>query len=190
MNIFDNRKNMIKYYCDKLSNPKLLEIGVFRGDFLDYLVSECNYCSIDVVDLFEGIAHSGDADGNNVQYYDVGRSYLELTEKYKDIDNIRVNKSNSITFLQNQQDNTYDIIYIDGDHSYEGVKNDLINGYNKIKKGGYIMGHDYEMNMEKAKHIYDFGVKQAVDEFCINYKQIIISKALDGCVSFCIHINK
>jgi hypothetical protein len=104
--------------------------------------------------------------------------------------NIKICKSSSITFLQNQQDNTYDIIYFDGDHSYEGVKNDLINGYNKIKNGGYIMGHDYEMNMKKVNHMYDFGVKQAVDEFCIKYKQTIISKAYDGCVSFCIRINK
>jgi lipopolysaccharide biosynthesis glycosyltransferase len=190
ISIFDNRNEMIKYYCDKISNPKILEIGVFKGDFLEYLVKECNIGSVDCVDLFEGITCSGDADGNNVIYYDVGKSYLELSEKYKDVLNIRLHKSNSITFLQNQEDNKYDIIYIDGDHSYNGVKNDLTNAYNKIQNGGYIMGHDYEMNMKKAKNIYDFGVKKAVDEFCINYKQTIISKANDGCVSFCIHINK
>jgi lipopolysaccharide biosynthesis glycosyltransferase len=190
ISIFDNRNEMIKYYCDKISNPKILEIGVFKGDFLEYLVKECNIGSVDCVDLFEGITCSGDVDGNNVIYYDVGKSYLELSEKYKDVLNIRLYKSNSITFLQNQEDNKYDIIYIDGDHSYNGVKNDLTNAYNKIQNGGYIMGHDYEMNMKKAKNIYDFGVKKAVDEFCINYKQTIISKANDGCVSFCIHINK
>ena len=188
--MFDNRKKMIKYYSDKLSNPKILEIGVFKGEFLEYLVKECNIGSIDAVDLFEGTTCSGDVDGNNVVYYDVGISYVELLEKYKHMQNIKFYKSNSITFLQNQQDNTYDIIYFDGDHSYEGVKNDLINGYNKIKNGGYIMGHDYEMNMKKAKQSYNFGVKQAVDEFCIKYKQTIISKANDGCVSFCIRINK
>ena len=190
ISIFDNRHEMIKYYCDKISNPKIVEIGVFKGDFLEYLLKECNIGSIDCVDLFEGITCSGDVDGNNVIYYDVGKSYLELSEKYKDVLKVRIHKSNSITFLQNQEDNKYDIIYIDGDHSYNGVKNDLINAYNKIQNGGYIMGHDYEMNMKKAKNFYDFGVKKAVDEFCINYKQTIISKANDGCVSFCIHINK
>jgi len=188
--IFDTRNEMLQYYCDKLSNPKLLEIGVFKGDFLDYLFKNCNIGSIDAVDLFHGVTCSGDVDGNDVIFYDVGTSYLELTEKYKDVPNINIIKSDSITFLQNQHDDTYDIIYIDGDHSYNGVKNDLINAYSKIKNGGYIMGHDYEMNMNKAKNSYNFGTKQAVDEFCINYKQIIISKAIDGCVSFCIHINK
>jgi hypothetical protein len=51
------------------------------------------------------------------------------------------------------------------------------------------MGHDYEMNMNKAHNYYNFGVKQAVDGFCRDFGQKIIAKALDGCVSFCIKIN-
>jgi lipopolysaccharide biosynthesis glycosyltransferase/predicted O-methyltransferase YrrM len=190
INIYDTRNEMLKYYCDTIISPKILEIGVFKGDFLEYLVENCNIGSIDAVDLFKGVTCSGDVDGNNVISYDVGISYLELLKKYKNIPKIKLYKSNSITFLQNQEDNIYDIIYIDGDHSYDGVKNDLINAYSKIKNGGYIMGHDYEMNMNKAKKSYNFGTKQAVDEFCINYKQNIIAKAIDGCVSFCINIIK
>jgi hypothetical protein len=60
--------------------------------------------------------------------------------------------------------------------------------YKKIKKGGWIMGHDYEMNMNKAKTVYSFGVRKAVDEFCNTYKQTIYAKALDGCVSYAIQI--
>ena len=187
--IFDTRKEMIKYYSNKISNPKILEIGVFKGDFLDYLVKECS-ATIDAVDLFEGITCSGNEDGNNVVDCDVGKSYLELLDKYKEVPNIKLHSSNSIGFLQSQEDNTYDIIYIDGDHSYDGVKKDLINSASKIKNGGYIMGHDYEMNMNKAKHVYDFSVKQAVDEFCTTYNQSIIAKSMDGIVSFCIQIKK
>jgi lipopolysaccharide biosynthesis glycosyltransferase len=189
--IFETRKDMLKYYCEKLTSPpKILEIGVFKGDFLEYLVQNCKFSSIDAIDLFEGTTCSGDADGNNVVYHNVGKSYLELLEKYKGMPNIKIHKSNSIRFLQNQEDNTYDIMYIDGDHSYNGVKQDLTNAFSKIKNGGYIIGHDYEMNMKKAKNVYNFGVKQAVDEFCTMYNQTIISKALDGCVSYCINIKK
>ena len=66
----------------------------------------------------------------------------------------------------------------------------MANAYIKIKNKGYIIGHDYEMNMQKAHTNYNFGTKEAVDEFCIKYNQKIISKAYDGCVSFCIEINK
>jgi len=187
--IFDTRNDMLKFYCDELTKPRILEIGVFKGEFLHYIEKNCNWGSIDAVDLFEGTTCSGDVNGNNVVSYDVGISYLELLEKYKEMPNIKIHKTNSIHFLQNQADNTYDIIYIDGDHSYKGVKADLTNAFKKIKNGGYIMGHDYEMNMTKAKNNYNFGVKQAVDEFCTTYNQAIISKALDGCVSYCIHIK-
>jgi len=188
--IFETRGEMLSHYSNKISNPVLLEIGVFKGEFLNFLVNNCNIKSIDAVDFFEGTTCSGDADGNNLVWYDIGKSYLELLEKYKDTPNVRLHKGNSIDFLQRQEDNTYDIIYIDGDHSYNGVKQDLQNAFKKIKNGGYIMGHDYEINIKKAKTIYEFGVKQAVDEFCVTYNKNILAKAIDGCVSFCIHINK
>ena len=188
--IFDTRNEMIKFYCNKISNPKLVEIGVFKGEFLDYLASECNYATIDAVDLFNDVVCSGDVDGNNIFYHDIRISYWELKEKYKNMPNIKIHKSNSVTFLQNQENNTYDIIYLDGDHSYEGVKQDLITSYNKIKNGGYIMGHDYEMNMKKAPAQYYFGVNEATNEFCVDYNQSIIAKGMDGCVSFCIQISK
>jgi len=190
LNYFNTRNEMLTEYCNRIDKPRILEIGVFKGDFLEYLVTSCRTASIDAVDLFEGISCSGDVDGNNVVYYDIGMSYLELVEKYREMPSVKVHKSNSISFLQNKEDNTYDIIYIDGDHSYNGVKQDLINAFSKIKNGGYIMGHDYEMNMEKAKNVYNFGVKEAVDEFCEIYNQTIQAKALDGCVSYCIHVNK
>lgn len=187
---FDTRNEMMRYVCNQLKNPKIVEIGTFRGEFLDYMATHCKYESIDAVDVFDGITCSGDADGNNVVHYDTRLSFLQLCEKYKPMPNIRINKADSKTFLQSQNNDTFDIIYIDGDHSYTGVKSDLFHAYAKIKHKGYIMGHDYEMNMRKAHTVYSFGVKQAVDEFCVQFNQKICTKALDGCVSFCIQVNK
>ena len=188
--IFDNRNEMLKYYSNLITNPVILEIGIFRGEFLDYIFNNCNVGSLDGVDLFEGDTCSGDQDGNNLTYYNIGKSYLELSEKYKNTSNVKLFKSDSVAYLQSKPNNYYDIIYIDGDHTYNGVKNDITNAFNKIKNGGYIMGHDYEMNMDKARTVYDFGTKKAVTEFCDNYNQTILAKAMDGCVSFCIKVNK
>jgi len=82
------------------------------------------------------------------------------------------------------------MVYIDADHSYEAVKNDLNNAFLKVKNGGYIMGHDYEFNRQKTDNIHFFGVKQAVDEFCSKYSLSIDMKAMDGCVSFGIQVKK
>lgn len=53
---------------------------------------------------------------------------------------------------------SYDLIFIDGDHRYSAVKNDIKLGLDCINPKGIIAGHDYTHN--------DWpGVKKAVDEF-------------------------
>jgi hypothetical protein len=187
---FDNRNLMIKHYSNLLNRPKIVEIGVFKGEFLEYIYNNCNSSQLDAVDIFQGVMGSGDVDGNNFSLCDLNKSFNDLVSNYKNYNFVKIYKSSSSDFFNTCEDNYYDIIYIDADHSYEGVKNDLKHSYKKIKNGGYIMGHDYEMNMKKAKTFYNFGTKKAVDEFCLFYKQNIIAKAQDGCVSFCIKINK
>jgi hypothetical protein len=55
-----------------------------------------------------------------------------------------------------------DWIYIDGDHSYTGVKNDLNNAIEVVKSGGVIIGDDYKWKSLTADK---GGVKKAVNEF-------------------------
>jgi len=55
-----------------------------------------------------------------------------------------------------------DFTYIDGDHSYKAVLEDLSTWSAKIRNGGILGGHDYECP--------DFpGVKRAVDEFLLRF---------------------
>lgn len=37
----------------------------------------------------------------------------------------------------------FDMVFIDGDHSYEGVKSDTENAFEMVKSGGVIAWHDY-----------------------------------------------
>ena len=39
---------------------------------------------------------------------------------------------------------TLDYVFIDGDHSYEGVKRDITLWWPKVKEGGWIGGHDWK----------------------------------------------
>lgn len=52
-------------------------------------------------------------------------------------------------------DESLDFCYIDGDHSYEGVRKDIELFYPKVRKGGVLCGHDFNI----------FGVAKAVCEF-------------------------
>jgi len=59
---------------------------------------------------------------------------------------IQIVRSDSSTFLPLLSENTFDFIYIDGDHKYNKVKNDLIHAKRLINKEyGVICGDDLEI---------------------------------------------
>lgn len=67
-------------------------------------------------------------------------------------------------------DDFFDFIYIDANHSYESVLEDLKLWYPKVKTGGIISGHDYTTDLPSID------VKRAVDEFFSNLnKQVIVT---------------
>jgi hypothetical protein len=165
------------------------EIGIFKGEFSKILLSELNPKQLVLFDLFEGLVGSGNKDGNCFETVNLSNEFLRLQSELL-LQPVKFEKGDSSILLNNYPNNYFSMIYIDGDHTYEGTKKDIMVAFNKVKNGGWIMGHDYEMNMEKAHTFYQFGVKQAVDEFCLSYGQVITAKALDGCVSFAIKVNK
>jgi len=183
MKIFENRNEMVKELV--IQGGVYGEIGVFKGEFSKFLLG-LNPDKLVLFDLFDGICGSGDVDGNNFCNTNMAHEYYNLSTLD---DVIELIKGDSSTELSKFDDGNFDMLYIDGDHSYEGCKKDLNAAIKKVKKGGWIMGHDYEMNMDKAKTYYSFGVKQAVDEFCKENNLTIHSKAMDGCVSYSILNN-
>lgn len=186
--IFPTRNEMIRHIIP--SYATVLEIGVFKGEFAEILAS-CTPRILHLVDTWqEGPMTSGDQDGNNVvQVLNAFDLYKSVSHRFRFDKHIQIHRMSSSNFLKVIQPNSLDIAYVDGDHSYEGVKSDLEALLPCIRKYGWIMGHDYEMNMEKAKNSYNFDVKRAVDEFCEKYGYSINAKGMDGCVSYAIYID-
>ncbi len=185
MRIFDNRIEMINNILPE--NAKIAEIGVFKGDFAKEIL-KTNPSHLYLIDCWEkGEVVSGDADGNNVEHIKNAEDlYHKNVKQFRFQSNVSIHRDYSFNILPTFEDHSLDAIYIDGDHSYEGVKKDLELAVRKVKKYGLIMGHDYDMNMAKARTRYEFGVKRAVDELCVKYNLSLYAKGEDGCVSFAI----
>ncbi len=49
---------------------------------------------------------------------------------------------------------SYEYIYIDGDHTYEGVKKDFNNAWPRLKKGGLMLLHDTDVRVIKEQLPY------------------------------------
>lgn len=64
---------------------------------------------------------------------------------------------NSLSFTTLIEDTSADVIYIDANHSYESVSNDIKYYWPKLKTNGFLCGHDYCNKWS--------GVMRAVDEF-------------------------
>lgn len=183
---FETRQDMIRALVP--ADGVIVEVGVFESVFSESLLTLRPRLLYLVDPWVENQKiGSGDVDGNNYkEYNNIGELYTLVKNKFEYNPTVKIMRQMSHEFLVSLKDDSIDAIYLDGDHSYQSVKNDLELSLPKVKRFGWIMGHDYEMNMKKAKTAYNFGVKRAVDEFCEKYNLRVLAKGLDGCVSYAI----
>ena len=83
-------------------------------------------------------------------------SYTNTKELLKPLkDYVNIIKSDSCVESTKYRDESLDFVFIDGDHSYDGVTRDINAYWKKLRIG--VTGHDYDCGW------YD--VKNAVDDF-------------------------
>lgn len=62
-------------------------------------------------------------------------------------------------------DASLDAVFLDADHSYEGIVRDLAAWVPKVRPGGLVMGHDYATHDQTLTFGCRFEVMRAVDEW-------------------------
>lgn len=97
------------------------------------------------VDVFENL----DLIENEIQrekyrnHWNVNKhTYESIKQKLKPYKNITVTQQLSYGFAPYMFEDMVEMIFIDADHSYAGVKKDFEAWFPKIKTGGYIAFHD------------------------------------------------
>ena len=111
----------------------IVEIGSFAGKSSELFALHCGH--IFCGDVWEGYWEiDGDTLGRAEQEFD------KMSSRYKNISKIKKNSSDaSLEF----EEETLDLVYIDGAHDYENTVNDIVKWYPKLKRGGILAGHDY-----------------------------------------------
>jgi hypothetical protein len=140
------------------------EIGVLQGRFS---IKLCTYnpnlhlLCIDPYAYYEDYTdQTGRAmkDGSEFYY----QSALQNLHGY----NCEIIREFSLEAVKKIPDNYLDFVFIDGNHAFDHVVNDLTQWSKKVKIGGIISGHDYGY-WPKEENIH---VKEAVDAFTVaNY---------------------
>jgi hypothetical protein len=80
----------------------------------------------------------------------------------------------SATAARRFEDGQLDFVYLDAQHHYEAVKEDIRCWLPKIRQGGILAGHDYlDGEIDQGR----FGVKSAVDELArIAEMRLVVSR--------------
>ena len=77
---------------------------------------------------------------------------------------VKFMKEWSVEAASKFEDNSLDFVYIDADHAYDACQKDMDAWWPKVKKGGWMCGHDYE-NLPAKKNETVVEVKEAVDDW-------------------------
>ncbi len=144
-----------------------VELGAWLGKSSAYLCDKATGKQITIIDSFMGTEEYIDSYYKLAKTNDIYKLFLENMgeRKFKSI------KATSKTASKKFADESLDVVFIDLNHSYESVKEDIALWLPKVKKGGYLAGDDYHENWQ--------GVIKAVDE-------LLPSRTLiDDCWIYC-----
>ena len=181
---YKNRLDLLGLVNQNYPEGKGVEIGVFKGQFSKEILSRWNG-KLYMVDVWRPLGKEyEDASNHSIHV----NAYAETMDNIKGLEDRGIMvRSDSKSASEIFADNSLDFIYIDANHAYDFVVEDIKIWFPKLKKGGIFAGHDY-IDMDwysdpvyapngKDKYIYlnsdkgpvyagIFGVNPAVDEFC------------------------
>ena len=143
-----------------------VEIGVAEGGYSFYLL-DCWPGVCYQIDPWCALSTEEYRDYNNVEQAEQDRRFNLVCETAKRFYGRSVPiRETSAEAVDRFTDYYFDFVYIDANHKYEFIREDLFLWYPKCVHGGIFAGHDY-LNGEIASGSY--GVKQAVDEFATHH---------------------
>lgn len=128
-------------------SASMIALSAARVDCVDPFYDDPNYNSPNYY-----------AEGYLVKKYnnDVAKMFLDNT---RNLPNVFLHVGESAEVVKSLMP-VFDMVFIDGDHSYDGVITDLNLAFDKVKYGGIIALHDYEV-----PHNLNLGVKKALTDW-------------------------
>ena len=134
----------------------IAEVGVWQGQasyFLHQFFPSAHLYLIDPWKPTEKYFKEGHPPSVIHEKYDA--AFKNVQQLFQSSPRVTILRKTSLEALSDVPEGI-DLAFIDGDHSYEAVKQDIQAWGKKVRHGGVLSGHDYHSNYP--------GVIQAVDE--------------------------
>ena len=119
---------------------RFLQIGAFTGNASVWLVDNILTQRNSVLEDVDTWSGSDEQEHKEMDWLDVERTY---DSRIAFRPNVIKYKMDSKEFLRSIEKVTFDFIYIDGDHTAEGVLQDAVLGWRLLKPGGIMAFDDY-----------------------------------------------
>lgn len=152
-----NHSKTYDYLIDNCPNGgTIVELGAWLGKSSSYLVDNSKGKNVIIIDSWKGSPNELNTThklATQVDIYDVFKNNMG-DRTYESIRGL------SSEVVNQFEDESLDIVFIDLTHTYESVKEDIQLWLPKVKVGGILSGHDYEPSWS--------GVVRAVDEMLPN----------------------
>jgi len=149
-------ENLVKYISNRINikESTIVEIGSYQGESTEIFAK--HFKKVIAIDPWQN-----GYDKNDIASYHCSMSIVEsaFDERMKKYNNVEKIKNYSHLSVNDFDDESVDIVYIDGDHTFEGCKRDIECWLPKIKKSGFLSGHDYykSRNHQVTKAVETFG---------------------------------
>lgn len=135
------------------SEMRLVEIGCYTGESSSIFCGK--FAHVTCIDPFQDGYDRQDSASSWAPMTEVYAEFMKRMHKHK---NCRLIRKKSQDALRDLRGRTFDVVYIDGMHSYDQVTADILGYSDIVREGGFICGHDYCPGWS--------GVVRAVDECC------------------------
>lgn len=120
-----------------------VEIGTDQGQYAEVLCKTIPALELFCIDPWKAEAYEPGYQPESFEkqeYFD--KRYEEAKERVKDF-SCKLIRKTSMEALDSFPDNSLDFVYIDGNHDFLNVTQDMHFWYKKLRKGGILSGHDY-----------------------------------------------
>ncbi len=138
----------------KLNGKTIVEVGSWKGRSSNALLTGNDKGIVFCLDTWQGSSNIEDDTNWMAKQENILSQFKANTCQFN---NLVFIQKDSIVGANDFADQSIDMIFIDANHTYEGVKADILAWLPKVKIGGLITGHDYMPNTWQE-------VIQAVDE--------------------------
>ncbi len=171
---YDFISQIIAYYFRDRDRIDVMEIGSYKGKSTVMFLEAHPQTFITCIEPFCGPT---DADVQHLYGSQFKEDFLKNTERYRDRVRLIEKYSSDPSLRDDLRGATFDICFIDGDHTFSSVVNDIELCLPLLKKGGLLILDDYWIDCDPS---FKFrGVRDAVNKMLLyQYKFLFVVRSM------------